>query len=245
MKIDINADVGEGLDNEETLMPYISSCNIACGGHAGDGETMRHVMDLAIRYKVKIGAHPSYPDRVDFGRKTMDITQNELKNSLRLQLRALESVLQAQNAPLHHIKAHGALYNDMAKDAKKAMGFLKAIEAYKNKVFLYVPYGSVIGDLALALGFKIKWEVFVDRNYKSDLSLLSRNLPNAVITEPREVLDRLLYMALHNKVKTVEGLHVGIKADTYCVHGDTPNALEILMYLSTHLPKNQITVKNG
>lgn len=243
--IDINCDVGEGFENEEAVMPYISSCTIACGGHAGDIGTMRHVVELAKHHRVQIGAHPSYPDKIDFGRKTMDIAPKKLKESIQQQLYTLESVLVGQSVELHHIKAHGALYNDIAKDAKKAMDFLKAIETYKNKVFLYVACGSVIAKHALDQGFNIKWEAFADRNYNRDLSLVSRNLPNALITEPKEVLDHLLSMVLHNEVKTVEGLLVNINADTYCIHGDTPNALEILMYLSTYLSKYKITLKNG
>ncbi|MCJ7467042.1 MAG: 5-oxoprolinase subunit PxpA [Maribacter sp.] len=241
--IEINCDLGEGLGNEKELMPFISSCNIACGGHAGDKETMRTVARLASKKGVKVGAHPSYPDRKNFGRITLAISDKELVQSLRSQMADFMSILNEEHIPLHHIKAHGALYNDVAKDQYLAKIFLKAIGKRKDSIFLYVPFDSVIEKEALRQGFQIKREAFGDRNYNADLSLVSRKLSNALIQIPKKVLEQILGIVREEQVKTVTGHKVAIKADTYCIHGDTPSALKILRYLSDKLGKEHIAIK--
>ena len=242
IEIDINCDVGEGIGNETLLLPLISSCNIACGGHAGDLSSMHHVVQLAIKNKVKIGAHPSYPDSANFGRLSIKIEKAVLQQSIKEQIDVLQAILKKEKTPLHHIKPHGALYNDIAKDENLAMVFLEAIQAYKDTSFLYVPYDSVIENLAKKNGFTVLLEAFADRNYNADLSLVSRKMPNAILEVPEEVLEHLVRMVKDSKVKTSEGL-VKILADTYCIHGDTPAALQILTYLSTTLAQYQIYTK--
>ncbi|MGI9550041.1 MAG: 5-oxoprolinase subunit PxpA [Aurantibacter sp.] len=241
--IDINCDLGEGLGNESELMPLISSCNIACGGHAGSKETALEVSKLASKYRVKVGAHPSYPDRENFGRVSMDIPKADLIESIQKQMDGFKSILKKENIPLNHIKAHGALYNDTAKDQVLAETFLEALDAYKKEVFLYIPYKSVIAQQADRHDFRIKFEAFADRNYNADLSLVSRKLPDAVIKDPQEVLTHLLHMVEKGLVKTSGGDKIPIRAETYCVHGDTPSALQILTYLSEKLPKANIHIK--
>lgn len=241
--IDINCDVGEGIGNEKDLMPLISSCNIACGGHAGDMESMRTAALLAYQYEVRVGAHPSYPDKENFGRVSMDIPSDELIGSIQEQLETFTSILKKENIPLHHIKPHGALYNDIAKDDALAKTFLTSIEKYKDWVFIYVPYGSAIEKESINQGFKIKYEAFGDRNYNSDLSLVSRNVANALLEDPKMVLQHILHIAKKNQVRTVKDELVKIKADTYCIHGDTPSALQILMYLSKELSKYNLQIK--
>jgi len=240
--IDINCDVGEGIGNEKSLMPLISSCNIACGGHAGDLETISEVTKLAKVHGVKVGAHPSYPDRDNFGRVSVDISQKELITSIRRQMDDFMTVLKRENITLHHIKPHGALYNDISKNPDLAETFLKAIEDFKNTGWIYVPYKSAIEVAALKNGFQIKREAFADRNYNSDLSLVSRQLPGAVLEAPEEVLQHLVNMVTTQNVTTSEGEKAKIIADTFCVHGDTPSALEILNYLSRELPKANIRI---
>ncbi len=241
--INLNCDVGEGIGNEEALMPYISSCSIACGGHVGDIETMKTMVRLAKRFKIKIGAHPSYPDKVNFGRKTMPMPPQQFIKSIKGQIQSLEDVLNQEKAELHHIKAHGALYNDIAKDTQLAQDFLRAIEGYKGKSALFVPYASVIEQEAICAGFQIKREAFGDRNYNRDLSLVPRQFANAVLEKPEDVLNHIVFMAHNGQVRTVEGVKVKILADTYCIHGDTASALEILTYLSIQLPKKQINIQ--
>ena len=224
----INCDVGEGLDNEHLLMPHISSCNIACGGHAGDIHIMDKVVILALDHNVEIGAHPSYPDKVNFGRVSISISDDALINSIRNQIWKLQNLLRIHRQQLSHIKAHGALYNDIAKDKAKALLFLKAIAHYKKDCKLYAPYQSVVAEEALKQGFSIFYEAFADRNYEDDLSLVSRQKDNALITDPRQILDHLLLMQNEQKVKTISGKKVPLKADTFCVHSDTENAPEIV-----------------
>ncbi len=241
--IDINCDVGEGIGNEEAILPLISSCNIACGGHAGDKESMTRTVILAKEHKVLVGAHPSYPDTENFGRSTMAIDSDRLSLSIQNQIKGLQSILDHEQVTLHHIKAHGALYNDLAKDESLAENYLSAIKAYKPSVHLYVPPNSVIAELARDRGFSVKFEAFADRNYNEDLSLVSRKLPNAVINEPKAVLNHLARMVKQGMVVTLNGVECAMNADTYCLHGDTPNAFQILMYLSNELPKQQIYIK--
>lgn len=241
--IDINCDLGEGVDNELDLMPMISSCSIACGGHAGNLETMEKVVGLAKLNGVLVGAHPSYPDKENFGRVSISISAEALKKSIKEQIESLVAILKARNMELNHIKPHGALYNDIARDRELALLFLESVADYKEKVVLYVPYASEIAKMAEETGYPIKYEAFADRNYNQDLSLVSRKAPNALIQDPQEVLNHIMLMVNKGMVKTASGTSIKLLADTYCIHGDSPAALEILMYLSQQLPKKQIFIK--
>lgn len=235
--IDINCDVGEGVGNETSLFPLISSCNVACGGHAGDLQSMKTVVKLAKQHNIKIGAHPSYPDKPNFGREVMDISEAELRESISAQLEAFMRVLGMEGVQLHHIKAHGALYNETAKSESLAGVYLETVQKYKENALLYVPFGSVIAKMALDNGFKVCYEAFADRNYNSDLSLISRKQANALIQEPKKVLTHVLPIIKEGEIVTMEGEKIGIQVDTLCIHGDTPSALQILMYLSEQFPQ--------
>ncbi len=241
--IDINCDVGEGIGNDEIILPMISSCNIATGGHAGTAESMRKVIQLAKANTVKIGAHPSYPDKENFGRKSIALSAQELIETVKSQLIEFENILDQENAVLHHIKPHGALYNDIAKNKDLAKIFLKAIETYKEQLFLYVPFNSEIEQLAQQEGYNIKHEAFGDRNYNADGSLVSRKLEDAVISEPENVLKHIVSMANHEKIVLTNGQTLAVKADTFCIHGDTPSAYEILRYLAAQLPEFNIMIE--
>ena len=236
--IDINADVGEGLHNEAQLMPYLNSCNIACGGHAGDAETMKTVIRLAEEYQVKIGAHPSFPDRENFGRNILNISSEALKKSLMAQLESFQEVISSERATLHHVKPHGALYNLAAKDAATAEVILEAMKSLHIEAKLYAPYGSMLAKLAYRKGIPVVYEAFADRNYQEDLSLVPRSRPHALITEPKAVFEQVQRMVLEGKVHTETGKEVPIKAATFCVHGDQENALEILKYLNKAFAEN-------
>lgn len=223
-------------------MPLISSCNIACGGHAGDIDSIRDIALLAHQYKVKVGAHPSYPDKGNFGRLSLMISEEDLIQSIQYQLKVFTSILKEENISFHHIKPHGALYNDIAKNDALALVFLKSINEYKKDVILYVPYDSAIEKQALNRGFKIMYEAFVDRNYNRDLSLVSRKHADALIEKPALVLEHLLYMVKQHKVKTLSDELVEIKANTFCVHGDTISAVKILMYLRDELIAHNLQI---
>lgn len=233
--IDLNCDLGEGLDNEHLLMPLISSCNIACGGHAGSVETIDNVIQLAKKHHVKIGAHPSFPDKENFGRKVMDISDDELQQSLEDQLQLFKERASLLNAEVHHVKPHGALYNLIAIDQEKAEIVVKAIQSVFNRTRIYVPYNSVIEKVAQENGLEIVYEAFADRNYNNDLTLVSRSFPYAVITDKEKVVAHVKSMALQSEVKTVQDAIKPIKAQTFCVHGDNRKALDILEYLHQNL----------
>lgn len=238
--IDINCDVGEGVGNEAALFPFVSSCNIACGGHAGDASSMRAISKLAQSFKVKVGAHPSYPDKENFGRTVLKISDQQLAQSIGQQMEVFTQILTEEKIRLHHIKPHGALYNVIARSRHLAVVFLKAIETYRSEAILYAPYDSQVADEADRRGFRIKYEAFADRNYNDDLTLVSRKNEDAVIKSPKQVVAHLLRMIEQGEVLTQSGKKVKIKADTFCVHGDTPNALEILTYINHEIPNKGI-----
>lgn len=240
--IDINCDVGEGVANEVKLFPFISSCNIACGGHTGNRDSMRATVRLAKKFGVGIGAHPSYPDRENFGRKSLSMDAAELSQSIKGQIHQLASICKEEKVTIQHIKPHGALYNDLAKDVELSRIFLDAIQEYKSELVLFVPFDSALEKLAHTEGFKIKVEAFADRNYTGNLALASRTHSNALITNPQEVLNHLLRMVKERQVRTVDNTFEPMLAQTYCVHGDTPEALQILTYITKELPKHQIAL---
>lgn len=240
MKIDINCDVGEGVANEHLLMPYISSCNIACGGHFGDVKTIDETIGLAIKNNVLIGAHPSFPDKENFGRKTMCISDSELQNSIEDQLDLFVSRMSLVNKKLHHVKPHGALYNLIAVNVTFAELFIKSIQKHIKDAFLYVPYNSIIEKIAINNNIKIKYEAFADRNYNEDLTLVCRSKENAVIINSEEVFQHIFLMIKSAEVKTISGYKKAIKADTICVHGDTKNAIEIVKKISERLKEDGV-----
>jgi len=238
LKIDINADVGEGIGNEDQLFPLISSCNIACGGHAGNLETMLSVVRLAKKNNLKIGAHPSFPDRKNFGRKTMNISKDKLVKSLKNQIQALRTILIQENVDLNHIKPHGALYNFASNDKETARIIIDLTKEINTK--LYAPYSSLISKMAREEGVKICNELFIDRNYNSNLTLVSRDNPNALIENSNEMFKHV-YNIINNKIISVDKKEISVEFDTLCIHGDNPNAIELLEEL--HLKLNNIEIK--
>ncbi|MCB0398594.1 MAG: 5-oxoprolinase subunit PxpA [Winogradskyella sp.] len=241
--VDINADVGEGLCNEALLMPYLSSCNIACGGHAGDTETMTYVVRLAKEHNVKIGAHPSFPDKKNFGRELIDMSAADLYSSLKSQIRSLQSVLYKEKCQLHHIKPHGALYNLAAEDEKAARVVIELVKSIAMPIQLYAPYNSVIANLAEQENIVVTYEGFADRAYDENLSLVSRKKEGAILHENSKILKHILNIIQQEKVTTITGVEVPMKASTFCVHGDTKNALDILEFLTSELPKYDVKIK--
>ena len=236
--LNINCDLGEGLNNEHIIMPLINSCNIACGGHAGDNGSMIECVEISIKNNVKIGAHPSYPDKINFGRKKIDISPSELSYSIISQIEFLETIADSYGLELNHIKAHGALYNQMIIDAELSNFYLDTINDFKNKCSLYIPYKSEIEKIALKKGFSIIYEAFGDRNYNDDLSLVSRNNENALITDPESVVNHIKTIKETETVKTINGNFKKIKFDTICIHSDTNNSIEILKKINQEFGKS-------
>ena len=226
--LNINCDLGEGLNNEHIIMPLIDSCNIACGGHAGDIGSMIECVEISIRNNVNIGAHPSYPDKENFGRKKIDISRSELHDSILNQIENLNSIASSYGIKLHHIKAHGALYNQMFKDKDLSNFYLDTLNNFKDKCYVYVPFNSEIEKSALRKGFKIMYEAFGDRRYNDDLSLVSRERKDALINTPNLVIDQITNIKDLKKIKSINGIYKSIKADTICIHSDTDNSIEIL-----------------
>ena len=241
--IDINVDVGEGINNESVLMPIISSCNIACGGHAGDLETMKQVVKLAKEHNVKVGAHPSFPDKEHFGRKPMDISCAALYTSIKGQVDNLMSVLRDEQVRLNHIKPHGALYNLAAVDTKYASVVIEVMKSILLPIKLYVPYNSVIEKLALKNNLLIKYEAFADRNYNADGTLVSRTEIHALIEDSDEMFEHVFRMISSNKVKTISGKEIKILADTLCIHGDNPKAIYLIKSLCSRLQKEGVQIR--
>lgn len=234
MEVSFNCDLGEGIGNDALLMPYLSACSIACGGHFGNASTIETAIKLALKHKVKIGAHPSYPDKANFGRQNLNdlnINSEMLKQSLQDQILLFDKILLKNDANLHHIKAHGALYNDIAKNERLAHLFLEIISTYKNRCILFVPDRSVIKDLATEKGFQIMLEAFADRNYTDDLKLVSRSRSNAIIEEPEKVIRHVSEIINHKQLTTISGNKMSIQAETFCIHGDHKNAVAIAKQL--------------
>lgn len=224
--IDINSDVGEGVGNESQLMPYLSSCNIACGGHAGTKKTMLETLAFAKAYNVKIGAHPSYPDAANFGRKVMDISNTDLKIAIKHQIQGLKRLAKTTGQKLHHIKPHGALYNLAAIDETIAELMVQCILEIDDSLALFTPYQSVIFDVAHGK-LETVIEGFADRAYNEDYTLAPREVKGAVLTESENVISQVLDTMQHQQITTINGVKIPFTAATFCVHSDTLNAVNI------------------
>ena len=228
--IDLNCDMGESyydkkIGNDEKILPYITSCNIACGFHGGDSETISKTILLAIKNNVKIGAHPSFHDIEGFGRRKYNLKKKELESILLYQISALKGMVESFGAKLNHVKPHGALYNMASIDLEIAEIIVSTIKKIDTNLILYGPSMNKWKELSESNGIKYLSEVFSDRNYNDDLTLVDRNLNNAMITDPDISLNHINSMIDLGKVKTISGKLEDIELDTICIHGDQPNAL--------------------
>ena len=230
MKFNINCDLGEGMSNDAELMPYLDECNIACGGHYGTIHSMTQTIRLAVKHNVLVGAHPSFPDKENFGRKALYIPHDELANSLYIQITHFLKICSQLNIKMNHIKLHGALYNLSCVDVKLAQLVLDVYLRLNLDMILFVPYQSVIADLAKGK-FSLAYEAFIDRRYNSDLTLVNRTHINAIIDRPLLACRQVSSIVNNGYVTSLDGEKVKIKADTLCLHGDNPNALSLIHYL--------------
>ena len=238
LDMDVNCDLGEGIGNDDAIMAYLGSCNIACGGHAGDPESMRMTVMMAKKYGVKIGAHPSFLDPDHFGRREMEVPKPLLKRQLLEQIAHLNQIATSFDMRLHHVKPHGALYNLAAKSEDMAELVIEVMQELGNNIFLYVPFNSVIEHLAKQRGISICVEAFADRNYNDDFSLVSRTEAHAIIEDPKEIKLRVDDMIRKQSITSVNGVTKKVVIDTICIHGDHPNAVQIAKLLYDF--KNQI-----
>jgi 5-oxoprolinase (ATP-hydrolysing) subunit A len=249
--IDLNCDMGEsfgayklGLDEE--VIKYISSANIACGWHAGDALVMNRTVRMAKTHGVGVGAHPGYPDLQGFGRRYMDCTADEIRNYVIYQIGALMGFCAANGVKMRHVKPHGMLYNTAVENERVATAIAEAIVSVDPSLMLVAlagPKGAWISDIGDKSGLKIVYEAFPDRAYTPEGTLLSRRLPGAVISDPREVAERALKMAAEGKVTAVDGTDVRINVQTLCVHGDNPAALELVKGVRSRLESEGVSVK--
>ena len=225
LQCDINCDMGEGIGNDEAIMPFISSANIACGFHAGDDVTMNNTVLMAKKYGVAVGAHPSFFDRENFGRTEMKLSPEEIYELVQKQIKILKSVAIKHDVLLQHAKPHGALYNMSAKDPGVAQAIARAIKDYDANLILFGLSGSGSIKAAMDIGLKTQSEVFADRTYQDDGNLTPRSQANALIHDASEAVAQALQMVLKKTVITVSGKTIPVIADTICIHGDSAQAV--------------------
>ncbi len=243
LSIDINCDMGEGMHNDAALMPYISSANIACGYHAGNEDTIKRTIELALENHVAIGAHPSYNDRVHFGRQSQTITLIELAELISEQISLFEKITDQMGCKIHHVKLHGALYNDCAKDAMSSKIVAQTIQAIDPSILLYGLSGSHTIKEAKMIGLQCVQEAFADRTYQSNGQLTPRHMDHSIITDSSIAAKQVLSMVFDQKVGANNGEMIEVKADTICIHGDHPEALEIAKKIHNTLQTYQIEIK--
>lgn len=246
--IDLNSDMGESfgawhMGDDAALMPLISSTNVACGFHAGDPGTIAATVALAQRHGVAIGAHPGLPDLQGFGRRNLQVTEEEVHQMTLYQAGAVRAFAQAAGGRLHHLKAHGALYNMAVKDAALSRGLVRAVKALGDDVQLYALAGSIMETVAREAGLSVRCEVFADRRYMPDGSLAPRTRADALITEEAEAVAQVLRMVNQGSLVAVDGTVVKVQADTVCIHGDKPTAVPFVKALREALANASVTVK--
>ncbi|PZX25312.1 putative lipoprotein, LamB/YcsF family protein [Cupriavidus phytorum] len=245
MQIDLNADLGEGCGNDEALLALISSANIACGWHAGDAATMVQTVKWALAHGVAIGAHPSYPDRENFGRTEMQRDPEHVYADVLYQIGALAAIVRAQGAVLHHVKPHGALYNQAVRDPALARAIVRAVRDFDADLVFFGLAGSQMIDVAKEAGLRVKQEVFADRGYNPDGTLVKRGTPGALHEDEEVALDQTLTMVREQRVRAIDGTWVPIQAETVCLHGDGAHALAFARRIRERLGAEGIAIRAG
>jgi UPF0271 protein len=244
-RVDINCDLGESyghfkVGHDAEIMPYITSANIACGFHAGDSVTMVETVQLAKRFKVAVGAHPGFPDLLGFGRRDMKLSAEELESYVIYQIGALQTIAQTRQTRLQHVKPHGALYNMAAKDENISKTIIKAVQTVNTKLILFAPAKSATAKIASKMSQRVAFEVFADRAYNSDGTLVPRSKKGSVIENPELVVKRVAQMVTEGTVSALNGETVELgQVHTVCMHGDTLTAVELAKNL-----KNKLTLAN-
>jgi UPF0271 protein len=249
-KIDLNSDVGESFGNyrlglDEKIFPLISSANIACGFHAGDPIVMKRTIALAKEHGVVPGAHPGFPDLMGFGRRKMDISLDEIKAYVTYQVGALQAFAAAQGTALQHVKPHGALYNMATEDLTIWDAVAEVIAAVDSQLVLFVmagPWRQELEAIGIRHGIRMAFEFFGDRAYNPDGTLVSRRLPGAVIHDHERVAEKVLKMVKEGRVVCIDGTEIELAAETICVHGDNPAALELVRNIRKSLEEANVEI---
>ena len=241
--IDLNCDMGEGYDSDALIMPFISSANIACGYHAGDENTMIRTISLARKQGVAIGAHPSYPDRENFGRKKMSLSADEVYQLVTDQLRILHDIASDMGMPLHHVKPHGALYNTAASDSAIATAIAHAVADFDARMILYGLANSASGPAAQKLGLKFWNEAFADRTYTDEGLLTPRSETGALIENDEAAIAQVWQMLEAGTVLSTNEKAVSLEPDTICIHGDGAHAVAFAQKIHASLQEKGILIK--
>jgi UPF0271 protein len=236
--IDLNCDLGEGAGHDAELMPLVTSVNIACGGHAGDGATMRAAVALARERGVAVGAHPGFADREHFGRRELALSPAEVRALVIAQVNALRAF-----GPVRHVKAHGALYNMAARDAALAGAIAGAIQALDPTLILFALAGSNLVRAGRTCGLRVASEVFADRTYQGDGSLTPRTRPDALIYDQDAAVAQVLRLVRDGVVRATDGTDVRMTADTVCLHGDGPDPVAFALRLNRELANAGIRIE--
>ncbi|MCK8816904.1 LamB/YcsF family protein [Natroniella sulfidigena] len=248
-QVDLNSDIGESFGNyklglDQEVVKHITSANIACGWHAGDPLVMEQTVRIAKENGVQIGAHPGLPDLMGFGRRKMELTPTEAKAYVKYQLGALVAFAQGADAKVKHLKPHGALYNLAAEDGELARAIAEAIYEVDRSIILVGLAGSQLIEAGLEQGLQVANEVFADRAYNSDGTLVSRRKERAVIHDSQLAVERVVKMVKEGKVEAITGEEIEVKADTVCLHGDNPQAVELAVKIKEGLKKEGIKVNS-
>jgi UPF0271 protein len=247
-KIDLNSDIGESFGNymlgmDEEVLKYVTSANIACGWHAGDATVMDKTVLMAKSLNTSIGAHPGFPDLMGFGRREMKVGYEEAKNYIKYQIGALWAFARSHSVELQHVKPHGAFYNMAAKDSRMARAIAEAVYEVDKGLILVGLAESEMIRTGKDIGLKVANEVFADRAYNPDGTLVSRNINGAVIHDRDTAINRVIRMVKEGKVTSVTGEDINIQADTICVHGDNPSAVLFVQEIRKALEKENIKVE--
>lgn len=241
--IDLNCDLGEGVGIEAAILPYVSTINIACGAHAGDEALIRNTIRLAKDQQVAIGAHPSYPDRENFGRTVLPITAEDLQQSVRQQIDLVRGIAFEEHYPITHIKLHGALYNQAAKEDALATLLVETIAAIDPLLLVFGLPGSALEQRAIQYNLRFVKEAFADRTYQDDGSLTPRAHPNALIEDNSDCVQQVLRMIRQQEVVTLSGKIISLSAETVCLHGDGLHAVAFAKSLWQELKKENIIIR--
>ena len=244
MTIDLNCDMGEGMDTDAQIMPYISSANIACGGHAGDPETMQKTIQLALQHQVAIGAHPSYLDRENFGRKEITLPIEEIIEQVQMQIFTIKELAQREGAVLHHIKPHGALYNTAARDAHVALAIVHAIKSVAPSCKVVGLPASIFEEVCMNEGLTFYAEGFADRTYTKEGKLTPRTEPNAMIHSTEAAVEQVIQMIERKQVKSTQGNWLNMPVQTICIHGDGANAIAFAKAIHRALKEKNISIQH-
>lgn len=246
--IDLNSDLGEGfgaykIGDDEAIIRHVTAANVACGWHAGDPMIMDKTVRMAKELGVDVGAHPSYPDQVGFGRRKMVLSFQEIKNDVKYQIGALYAFTKSQGIKLHHVAPHGAMGNQCQYDEETARAICEAIAEFDRDLIVYYCAGAVLGQVAESMGLRTAAEIFVDRAYMDDLSLAPRKMEGSMITDEEFAIKRCIRMIKEGKVTSINGKELDVRGDTLCVHGDGPKAIAFVQRIREAFEQEGIQIK--